>query len=128
MLQHHGKVSPDLRRVKLRAPMVAAAAREVVPTLDATPAVVVLAVAQREAFGQVVGVGRIEAAPHEHQHASRERLDLGVIPSAGMTGVGLLGRQQRVAGLRNTRNKRRVVLRGRATGRLRSCCAACCAI
>ena len=63
---------------------------------QAQPPVVVLAVAQGEAFGQVFGVGR-PAHASEPRLPRREGVDLGIIPAASVAFVALLGGQQGVA-------------------------------
>ena len=62
----------------------------------AKPAVVLFAVAQGQAFGQMFCIGNAAQA-HEPCFAHHEDFYLGVVPAASVAVVALLGRHQRVA-------------------------------
>ena len=75
--------------------MVAAAARPIVQALSADHPVVAITITQRQTLGQIVGVGGVDAAPHEQRHAGHETGDLGIIPATGVATVGV-GRREPV--------------------------------
>lgn len=64
-----------------------------VGAFQAHPAVVLLAVAQGQALGQVVGVCRPNPARSELQHACREGRNLGIVPLRRMAAISIAFRE-----------------------------------
>ena len=79
-LQHRRQVAPHVRHVQAGAPMVAAAARPVVPAVGATHPVIALPIPDHQPLGQLLRVG-LRPAPAQQPGAPIKKVnDVGICP------------------------------------------------